>query len=73
MYKRQLPNGARCWNLDGEKFPNGLAAVSKKAEKLGITLGIWFEPFTFSDTDKVYAHYEEDKMCIRDRQYGQAG
>ena len=68
----KLPNGARCWNLDGEKFPNGLAAVSKKAEKLGITLGIWFEPFTFSDTDKVYAHYEEDIKTLTHfyRDYG---
>lgn len=56
----KLSCGARSWNLDCEKFPNGLEPIFQRAKEHGITMGLWFEPFTFSDTDRVYSHYEED-------------
>ena len=68
----RLACGARSLKLDEDKFPNGLKGISERADSYGIALGLWFEPFTFSETDLVYAHFEEDaKTLIRFyREYG---
>jgi alpha-galactosidase len=33
------------WEIDPEKFPNGLDAIIKKCNDAGITFGLWLSPF----------------------------
>ncbi len=48
------------WKLHAERFPNGLKAISSKADKLGIDLGLWFNPSKNND----YASWQRDKEII---------
>ncbi len=45
------------WQVNEEKLPGGLAALTENLKKLGMKLGIWFEPEMVSkDSDLYRAH-----------------
>ena len=44
------------WTVHPDKFPHGLAPLSRRAASLGIALGLWFSPDSSSD----FMNYERD-------------
>ena len=57
------------WDVNPTRFPsNGLTKITKKAQSLGISLGLWFNPSKNND----YANWQRDKdiMLKLHRQYG---
>lgn len=56
------------WDLDPVKFPHGLSPIVGKARKLGIEIGLWFNPSVQDDL----AHWEKDAAVLVGlwKQYG---
>lgn len=48
------------WTPNPEKFPHGLQKIVNKGKKLGIRIGLWFNPSTQSD----FADWEKDAQVI---------
>lgn len=48
------------WKPNKTRFPNGLKKVSGKTDKLGIDLGLWFNPSKKND----YASWQRDKEIV---------
>ncbi len=48
------------WEVNEERFPNGLAPVAEAARQRGIELCLWFNP----SRDDSYAHFEEDAAAL---------
>ena len=48
------------WNVNSERFPNGLQPVVDEAKKQGIKLGLWFNP----SHDNSYANWKKDAEVI---------
>lgn len=42
------------WEIDKDKFPNGLSYLSEQMEKIGVQFGIWFEPEMISEKSELY-------------------
>ncbi len=68
------------WNISRSKFPNGLIDVSKCAEKLGSSFGLWISPrggydFTRKFAKKIesgkmgYYNAEDDDICVGSKRY----
>ena len=55
-------SGDDTWEVDPERFPNGLEPVVEKGKELGIELCLWFSP---SLTDN-YARWERDAEILID-------
>ncbi len=43
-FRNGVTTGLGDWELDKEKFPSGLKALSDKIHEQGLNFGIWFEP-----------------------------
>lgn len=56
------------WEVNEERFPNGLGPIVEAAEKAGIELCLWFNP----SRDQSYAHFRDDAAALLrlHRQYG---
>lgn len=56
------------WQPSRQKFPRGFAPVIEKARRLGIRIGLWFNPSIQDD----FADWEKDAQVMIDlhRQYG---
>lgn len=56
------------WKPDPVKYPSGLAPIVKKAEELGIVIGLWFNPSVQND----FADWRKDADAILSlyREYG---
>ena len=56
------------WKPDPAKYPHGLAPVVKKGKKLGIEIGLWFNPSVQND----FADWEKDAETLIGlyREYG---
>jgi alpha-galactosidase len=48
------------WNVNLERFPNGLEPVLNKARKEGVEIGLWYAP----DSDNELANWEKDADTI---------
>lgn len=48
------------WTPDKKKFPNGLARVVEKARRLGIRVGLWFNPSIQND----FADWQKDADAV---------
>ncbi|MCC7409740.1 MAG: alpha-galactosidase [Phycisphaeraceae bacterium] len=44
------------WHINPERFPNGLAPITKRARELSIELCLWFNP----STDDSFANWQKD-------------
>jgi len=51
---------SEAWEVDPERFPNGLAPLVEKGRELGIELCLWFSP-SFVDS---YVHWERDAEAL---------
>ena len=49
------------WDLNTERFPNGIKPLSKLAESYGMKLGLWFAP----SSHDCFAKIERDKRELR--------
>lgn len=47
------------WEVDPEKFPNGLTPLINKVESLGMIFGIWVEPEMVSEESELYQEHPE--------------
>jgi alpha-galactosidase len=56
------------WEVNEERFPNGLAPVAEAARQRGIELCLWFNP----SRDDSYAHFQDDAAALLrlHQQYG---
>lgn len=50
------------WEVNRTRFPNGLAKVKEKSDRLGMNIGLWFNP---SKGDN-YALWERDQKIVLD-------
>lgn len=50
-----------CWDLNTERFPNGIMPLAKFAEKQGIKIGMWFAPSSHNG----FALLERDKAVMK--------
>jgi alpha-galactosidase len=48
------------WEVDLDKFPQGLSPIAAEASQHGISLGLWFAP----DFEDDYAHWEQDAASL---------
>ena len=48
------------WQVDPERFPNGLKPVIEKAKNAGIEIGLWYAP----DSDDDFLNWEKDAANI---------
>lgn len=60
--------GVRDWEVNSERFPNGLTAVKHVADSLSIDLGLWFNPSNGGN----YAMWKRDQQIMLDlhKRYG---
>ena len=72
-YKRERDEGGVIfpedgWDLNEERFPNGIMPLTAKAKELGVKVGMWFVPSSRHD----FATLERDKDVISKcyREYG---
>ena len=49
------------WDINRERFPNGIRSLSNLAAELGIKIGIWFAP----SSHDCFAKLERDKSVLR--------
>ncbi|MFD2904845.1 alpha-galactosidase [Sphingobacterium anhuiense] len=42
------------WNENKKKLPNGIASITKEADKVGVKFGIWVEPEMISPKSELY-------------------
>lgn len=47
------------WRVDPRKFPNGIAAFSKKIHAMGLQMGLWFEPEMVSPDTSLYQEHPD--------------
>lgn len=49
------------WDINTERFPNGIRPLSDKAASLGVKLGLWFGPYSH----ECFGKLERDKKIFR--------
>ncbi|MCI8624073.1 MAG: hypothetical protein HFG26_10500 [Provencibacterium sp.] len=49
VWEGYYANNPRFWEVNPERFPNGLAPICERARQLGVRLGLWFSPDSSSD------------------------
>ena len=49
------------WEINAERFPNGIREVTDYAEKDGVKVGLWFAP----DSNLCFKLLERDKAVLR--------
>lgn len=56
------------WDVNSEKFPEGLEPVCEYAKEKGVKIGLWFSP----DATDSYSHWETDaeELILLYRSYG---
>lgn len=47
------------WTPNLEKLPNSIAGLSKSIKKLGLQLGLWFEPEMISEASELFVKHPE--------------
>jgi alpha-galactosidase len=50
------------WQVNRERFPDGLQEVRKKLEGYGMKLGLWFNPTVAALTSRIYQEHPEYQM-----------
>ena len=65
---KNIWNNKNYWKPDPVKYPRGLAPIVKKGKKLGIEIGLWFNPSVQND----FADWEKDAETLIGlfREYG---
>ncbi len=53
------------WQINAEKFPNGLDSLIKDCNEHGITFGLWLSPFLISENSVFYKELKH--LVIQDR------
>jgi alpha-galactosidase len=53
------------WDVDEEKFPNGLQALAEKIETKGFIPGLWIAPFIVTKKSKVFS--EKYEWVLKDK------
>ena len=61
-------NGLGDWEVDKNKFPNGLGEFSKKIKSLGLKFGFWIEPEMICLKSDLYKHHPEFASLIPNRE-----
>ncbi|HEM3560651.1 TPA: alpha-galactosidase [Streptococcus suis] len=56
-------SGLGDWVVDGEKFPSGLAALSKQIREMGLEFGLWFEPEMVSKDSNLFKQHPDWVIC----------
>ena len=56
VWEGYYSDDADFWQVDPERFPNGLEPVVQKAKACGVELGLWFSP----DSSRDFANVERD-------------
>ena len=59
------------WNVNKEKFPNGLSGFSKKINDLGMDFGIWVEPEMVNVKSRLYEKHPDWMMDIPGRDHSE--
>ena len=64
-YYKDNPN---FWQINPEKFPNGLRPITEKAREYGIEIGLWFSP----DSSNDFFNVDKDVATLFDlyKEYG---
>ena len=57
---KNIWNNKNYWKPDPVKYPRGLAPIVKKGKKLGIEIGLWFNPSVQND----FADWEKDAETL---------
>ena len=57
---KNIWNNKNYWKPDPVKYPRGLAPIVKKGKKLGIEIGLWFNPSVQND----FADWQKDAQAI---------
>ncbi|MCM1290049.1 MAG: alpha-galactosidase [Corallococcus sp.] len=60
-------NGLGDWQIDFEKLPGGLAAISEYCHKRGLKFGLWFEPEMVNVGTRLFAERPEWALCCPNR------
>jgi alpha-galactosidase len=47
------------WITDPDKLPNGMGALSRKIEEMGLKFGLWFEPEMVNENSLLYKEHPE--------------
>ncbi|WP_309122252.1 alpha-galactosidase [Paenibacillus sp.] len=47
------------WEVNAERFPDGLAQVKEKLDAYGMKLGLWFDPKAVALTSRAYEQYAD--------------
>jgi len=55
------------WFVNKEKLPNGLPALVKKVNELGMKFGLWFEPEMISPDSELYRAHPDWCLHVPDR------
>jgi alpha-galactosidase len=50
------------WQVDRQRFPDGLQEVRRKLEGYGMKLGLWFNPTVAALTSRIYLEHPECQM-----------
>lgn len=54
------------WQVDLNRFPDGLQAVKQRLDSYGMRLGLWFNPTVAALSSEVYTHHPEWEMTRGD-------
>jgi alpha-galactosidase len=55
------------WYVNREKIPEGLNALSKRINELGMLFGLWFEPESISPNSNLYRMHPDWAIYVPDR------
>ena len=58
------------WNVDYEKYPNGLSPLIDHIKDLGLEFGIWFEPEMVSIESELYSNHPDWVLGSPDQSLG---
>lgn len=50
------------WQVNRERFPDGLGAVKKRLDRYGMKLGLWFEPTSAALSSRMLERYKSSRM-----------
>ena len=58
------------WNVDYEKYPNGLSPLIDHIKDLGLDFGIWFEPEMVNNESELYTNHPDWILGLPDQNLG---